>query len=613
MTDTDLLGRDDAADRLNPGMVAGSGGLVPFGRRRVIHLLLAVVLLASLSLKLHHLGHAGLTPMDEVFHAVVARNLMRHPLTPTLVDRPFLRYEATDWQSTHVWLHKPPVALWQIAASFAVLGVNALAVRLPSALLSTAAAGLTYAIGAELLTPTAGLVAAGLQAFNPFILLLVHGYQFGDHVDVALLFWTELAVYALARRLRTGRRSDLLWCGIAQGLAFLSKTYPALIVTGLAAVAWAVPAWRLARPPRAPLRLRSVGLLVAVTAATVAPWLAWTAVRFPVEFRHENLQILSHLDQDVEGWGGPWDRVVFHYLVTAFGTFYPAVIAAAALLAGRAVVHRSTAAGPLGTWVVLAWAAGAIVPHLLATSKTPSATLVGWPALWLLVGQLVALALAGDVWPLGTWATAMVLAATLLGRAAIPRPAGSIVPAPGTGLAQHGWVLWQAAAAVVGGGVVQAVTRRLKVRSAKLFTDGLIVIAAMAMLWLAISWGPRDTPRGPVPSAWAVTQLDAERPAFTALGVFAQRLPTNAALVVDERSMLECQLVAFAADHTCYPLGRHTWRQAAAALVAAGALPFFVSPDPQPLPAVCVDPGSHRTLYACTPAALRAGRAAALP
>jgi hypothetical protein len=82
-------------------------------------------------------------------------------------------------------------------------------------------------------------------------------------------------------------------------------------------------------------------------------------------------------------------------------------------------------------------------------------------------------------------------------------------------------------------------------------------------------------------------------------------------MLVDERSKLESLLVAFPADRTCYPLGRRTWQQAAAALVRAGALPYFVSPDRQPLPVVYVDGESQRIVYACTPAALAAGKRAA--
>jgi 4-amino-4-deoxy-L-arabinose transferase len=120
------------------------------------------VLLATLGLKFRNLDHTGLTHWDEVFHAVVARNVLKHPLKPTLIDTPCLPYDYKKWQDNHVWLHKPILPFWQIALSFALFGVDTFALRLPSALLSTGAAWLTYLIGKELLDRRAALLAAAI-------------------------------------------------------------------------------------------------------------------------------------------------------------------------------------------------------------------------------------------------------------------------------------------------------------------------------------------------------------------------------------------------------------------------------------------------------------------
>ena len=68
---------------------------------------------------------------------------------------------------------------------------------------------------------------------------LVHGRLFADHVDVSLLFWIELSVLFLLRAVESGRWRDMIVCGVAQGCAYLSKSYLALIVTGLSVVALA--------------------------------------------------------------------------------------------------------------------------------------------------------------------------------------------------------------------------------------------------------------------------------------------------------------------------------------------------------------------------------------
>src|SRR5205814_595566 len=221
------------------------------------------------------------------------------------LDTPYLATDETNWQATRVWLHKPILPPWQIALSYLVFGVNSFALRLPSALLSTAAVWLTYAIGRELIDRLAGLIAAALQAFNPAILMLVHGYVFSDHVDISLLFWTELGIWLVLRTMRSGSWRDAVLAGVAQGLALLSKTYPALIVSMIAAAAWVLPLiigdrrWRF-------FRGRFVAMLAA-TLVTAGPWFASCAARFPREFIGENTKILSHLTANVENWAAPWD------------------------------------------------------------------------------------------------------------------------------------------------------------------------------------------------------------------------------------------------------------------------------------------------------------------
>ena len=101
--------------------------------------LLFVVILSSGLLKLRHLGHPSLHSPDECCHALVAKNLLKHPLTPTLIDIPYLSTLAFDWGANHVWLHKPILGLWQITGSYWLFGVSTWALRFPSVILSTLA------------------------------------------------------------------------------------------------------------------------------------------------------------------------------------------------------------------------------------------------------------------------------------------------------------------------------------------------------------------------------------------------------------------------------------------------------------------------------------------
>ena len=209
--------------------------------------LLFVVILSSGLLKVQHLGHPSLHSPDECCHALVAKNLLKHPLKPTLIDTPYLPTFAFDWGANHIWLHKPILGLWQIAGSYWLFGVSTWALRFPSVILSTLAVWLTYLIGKELLSRQAGFIAATIQAFSPFLMRLIHGYQFSDAVDVSLLFWTEFAIYFLVQALRREKWRDICLAGFGQGCAFLSKSYLALIVTGLIVTAWVAPALGMAK------------------------------------------------------------------------------------------------------------------------------------------------------------------------------------------------------------------------------------------------------------------------------------------------------------------------------------------------------------------------------
>src|SRR6478609_6331946 len=77
-------------------------------------LALAAILLGSFLVKIHNLEHSALSRWDEIYHAVVAQNVFKHPLTPTLVDRPYLPFDYQKWGENHVWLHKPIVPFWQV-------------------------------------------------------------------------------------------------------------------------------------------------------------------------------------------------------------------------------------------------------------------------------------------------------------------------------------------------------------------------------------------------------------------------------------------------------------------------------------------------------------------
>src|SRR5262245_6295197 len=105
-------------------------------RRRIVALV--CILTAGAAVRVYAASERSLHEWDEQYHALVAKHLIDHPLTPTLYEDPVLPFDYRSWVANHVWLHKPPVALWLMAGSLRVFGLDELALRLPSVLLSTA-------------------------------------------------------------------------------------------------------------------------------------------------------------------------------------------------------------------------------------------------------------------------------------------------------------------------------------------------------------------------------------------------------------------------------------------------------------------------------------------
>ena len=240
---------------------------------------------------------------DERYHALVAKHLMAHPATPTLYDQPVLPYDYRDWRANHVWLHKPPLALWLMAAglwlSRTVMGMagEEIAMRLPGLLLSVAAIYLTYRIGAHLCGRRAGLLAAFFHATNGYLLQLPGGRVAVDQVDNDVIFFVELGIFLSVLYFESRRRWLVPAIGAAVGLAMLTKWLPGL----LAVPVFVALAWGREPPRRIALDLAMIGL---TGAALALPWQLYTHLAFPRESHWEMAYNLRHLLVPLEGLGG---------------------------------------------------------------------------------------------------------------------------------------------------------------------------------------------------------------------------------------------------------------------------------------------------------------------
>lgn len=331
---------------------------------------LACILLTALLLRADAAYQRSLHTWDESFHALVAKNLITAPLRPMLYTAPALPYDRVDWTANHIWLHKPPAALWLMAGSMRLFGTNELALRLPSVLLSTLSVLLTFLIGRQLLTTNLALLAAGFHAVHGFLIAQAAGRRVADHVDTTLVFFVELGVFAAIMFSRSRRWRWMILGGAAVGAGLLTKTWPALVVLPVA-LAGFVPAAGFRQAI-----LWSTGMLV-LGAAVAAPWTWYTWNQFPLEASGAARYTLHHITSVVEGHHTPW----WSYLANVprfFGELTPVALAAGAAIGVRGA--RRPELRPLVVWIGVPY----LVFSVFAT-RLPGYVMIAAPAIFLLL------------------------------------------------------------------------------------------------------------------------------------------------------------------------------------------------------------------------------------
>lgn len=214
---------------------------------------------------------------DERFHAVVSKNILEHPLKPTLYDKPLIDYDHKVWASNHVWLSKPPLTFWIIGASLKVFGINEIGLRLPSILLSLLSVFLTIKIGTQLFGHRVGVLAGFFHAIHGLALELTGGLLSADHVDVLFLTLFQTGIFLLIRYLKYTKRSDLFWIGIIAGLAFLCKWVMCFFLLLICFIAHYLVLKNIRQLIRDTLTLLVLFLIIGL------PWCVYIYVNYPTE------------------------------------------------------------------------------------------------------------------------------------------------------------------------------------------------------------------------------------------------------------------------------------------------------------------------------------------
>jgi 4-amino-4-deoxy-L-arabinose transferase-like glycosyltransferase len=333
---------------------------------------LLLILTAGLLLRAFAASDPFLHTWDERYHALVARNLMSHPLTPTLFDKPALPYDPANWTANDVWLEKGPIPLWALSSALAVFGTSEFALRVPSVLVSLASVYLTFLIASALFGTRVALLAAFFHAINGLLIELPAGRVSSDHVDAFFVFFVEVGVW-LSVRYAVGARTTTVafLIGVATGAAFLCKWWPAFVV---------LPVWltgALYAGERRTARLLSAFALIAAGGLLVAaPYLLYVHAAFPEEAGWVLRKYAGAFVNSVDEHSAP----AYFYLARTgivFGEliYVPLLLGLADLVRRRA---RLEVAMPTVWWLL------PVAVFSLAETKRPTYLLISAPAFFIL-------------------------------------------------------------------------------------------------------------------------------------------------------------------------------------------------------------------------------------
>ena len=248
---------------------------------------------------------------DERFHGLVAKNLMNHPLMPTLYDNPIVKMEYDRWDRSIIWLHKQPLFLWQIALSFKLFGISEFTLRLPSVFLSSILILISYRTGKLLVNQRVGYLSGVLIISSMYFIQLISGRQELEHNDISFLVYVSLSIWSFIEYHYSKKRKWIILIGLFAGLAILCKWLVGLLVYF---------GWAILKLQQKKIKLYEntdiFGALL-VTFIIVIPWQILSFLWYPDEASSSLELNALHFSSVIEGHGG---TVWYHF--TKFNDIY---------------------------------------------------------------------------------------------------------------------------------------------------------------------------------------------------------------------------------------------------------------------------------------------------
>ena len=257
---------------------------------------------------------------DERFHALVAKSMLEDPFKPMLIKNPLFPYHYGDWWNCHIWVHKQPLFLWQMALSMKIFGVSTFAIRLPSVIIGTIAIWMIREIAQRWTKDEeTSFLAALLVTTSWYGLEMISGWMSLDHNDFTFYFYVTAAIWALTRYFESMK----LWpwgiiTGVFIGCAVLVKWLTAFLVFG----GWGLYVLISSKYRSSLKYYLHIFIAFLVSLLVFGPWQLYIMKAFPLESAAAYAYNKMHIVKDL-GHEGPW---YFHFKMLPWVYTWPLVV-----------------------------------------------------------------------------------------------------------------------------------------------------------------------------------------------------------------------------------------------------------------------------------------------
>ena len=236
---------------------------------------------------------------DEEFHALVAKNMMKHPLHPTLIDPPVINYNFKDWANNYTWLHKQPLFMWQMAMSMKIFGVSEWAIRIPGVLMHALTSYFIFRSGKLLFRSDIGYWAAFIFTFLHFPLEMVAGTHHTDHNDSTFAFYIFASFWSWIEYQHSKNWKWAVITGVLSGCAILVKWLVGLLVFSAWGLSYLIRLKSTTKKDWIDISLGTASMLF-----IALPWQIYTYFKFPIETLYNFQEHHDHFSHTVAQQGG---------------------------------------------------------------------------------------------------------------------------------------------------------------------------------------------------------------------------------------------------------------------------------------------------------------------